>query len=343
MWARDKGKLTKLWFMNLNRGAMRLCVCDNSALELLRSSGRLLPKLLERPRTGSLADCGLIARPFFDDLLLHSGVRSRPVHVMLANEAGGRRRSDIIVHRRAGRHPRRSFIAVSDDLLVTGPEFLFCDLASRNDLDVVDLAILGFEMCGTYVLDDSWDGLTNTAESMTSVAKIGRMLSGRAGYSGIAKAREALSLVRDGSNSPMETVLCALLTFPRRLGGYALGPVSLNHHVVTDGGSRFVDVAFPEAGVGLEYKGREFHSLEQVGRDDRRQNKLVGTGMTIINVWYEDLVQEHLFKQLVADLARAMGVRIRIRSESFESRQRLLRMRLLQSIRGCGDGPAASE
>lgn len=317
---------------------MRLCICDTSALELLRSSGRLLPELLERPRTGSLADCGLTPLPFFDDVLLYSGVKRRPVHVMLANDAGGRHRGDVVVHRRSGRNPRRSFIVVNDDLLVTGPEFLFCDLAAREDFDVIDLAVLGYELCGTYILDDSWDGLTNTAESMTSVAKIGRMIEGRAGCAGVSRAREALSLVRDGSNSPMETVLCALLTFPRRLGGYGFGPVSLNHRVLTADGQRYVDIAFPEVGVGLEYKGRAFHAVEQAGRDDRRQNKIVGTGMTIMNVWYEDIAQDHLFQQLISDLVRAMGIRLRIRSASFAARQNLLRARLIRSIGRLGDG-----
>lgn len=138
---------------------------------------------------------------------------------------------------------------------------------------------------------------------------------------GSSRAREALELVSDGSNSPMESVLCALLTWPRRLGGYALGPVSLNHRVSTADGDRYVDVAFPGHKVGLEYKGRKFHAIEQAGRDDRRQNKLVGSGWTILNVWYEDIVEEHLYNQLVADVARAMGIRLRIRSGGFDARR----------------------
>ena len=59
-----------------------------------------------------------------------------------------------------------------------------------------------------------------------------------------------------------------MLTWPRRLGGYALGPVSLNHRVSTADGDRYVDVAFPGHKVGLEYKGRKFHTIEQVERDD---------------------------------------------------------------------------
>ena len=60
--------------------------------------------------------------------------------------------------------------------------------------------------------------------------------------------------------------------------------------------------------------------------------------MTIINVWYEDLVQEHLFNQLVVDVSHAMGLRLRIRSKSFDARQRILRLKLLQTVRGIEAG-----
>lgn len=100
-------------------------------------------------------------------------------------------------------------------------------------------------------------------EALTSVEQIARVLDAMPGAPGIVRAREALELVGDGSNSPMESVLCALLTWPRRLGGYALGPVSLNHRVSTADGDRYVDVAFPGHKVGLEYKGRKFHTIDR--------------------------------------------------------------------------------
>lgn len=94
-----------------------------------------------------------------------------------------------------------------------------------------------------------------------------------------------------------------------------------------------MDVAFPGHKVGLEYKGRKFHTIEQVERDDRRQNKLVGSGWTILNVWYEDIVEEHLYNQLVVDVARAMGIRLRIRSSGFDARRNVLRMQLIPAFK----------
>ena len=57
-------------------------------------------------------------------------------------------------------------------------------------------------------------------------------------------------------------------------------------------------------------------------------------GWTILNVWYEDIVEEHLWhNQLVADVARAMGIRLRIRSGGFDARRNVLRMQLIPAFK----------
>lgn len=309
----------------------------------MRSSGRLAPTFLEKPRTQKLGPTELPSPTILDEDLTRIGVKSRPVHILGSPESGGRHRKDVVIHRSSVPLPPKSLISITDDIMVTSPGLTFLHLAVLNYKekryrDVEDLAMIGFELCGTYLLDDSWDGMTNTDKPLTTRERIASVFDAMPGAAGIKRAREALELVRDGSNSPMESILCALLTWPRRLGGYALGPAALNYHVATSEGDRYVDLAFPDRKVGLEYKGRESHSIEQVGRDDRRQNKLVGSGWTIINVWYEDLVEEHLFDQLVADVARALGVRVRIRSDRFDIRRALLRMRLIPAFKKYGGG-----
>lgn len=303
----------------------------------MRSSGRLAPELMELPRTQSLEGCGLPPEAMLADEMERLGISSRPVHILVSAKTGARRRNDIVCHRCAGGLPPRSLIRLNDDVLVASPALTFMQLAAERSesgaaYDIEQLGQIGLELCGTYLIDTSWDGLTNTDSALTSVRQILRLLDAAKGMSGRTRGREALDLVCDGSNSPMESVLYALLAWPRRLGGYALGPAALNHRVVTQAGVRHIDVAFPERRVGLEYKGRRYHSIERAGRDDRRQNKLVGSGWTILNVWYEDLVQHNLFDQLIEDVAHAMGVRLRIRSKSFDSRRWLLRERLLPAI-----------
>lgn len=334
------GILTTKWNLYFHEGAIEIsvCICGASALEFMRSSGRLAPAFLEKTRKQLLDGCGVPPAPMLHDEMERLGVTGLPVNILVGSKSGERRRDDIACHRCSKTLPRRSLICVTDDVLVTSPALTFLQIAAFSrqgptPMGVEDLAMIGFELCGTYLLDESWDGLTNTDKPLTSVGRISDVIEYMKGSPGATLAREALELVHDGSNSPMESVLCALLTWPRRLGGYAMGPVSLNHHVATADGDRYVDIAFPNHRVGLEYKGRRFHSIEQAGRDDRRQNKLVGSGWTILNVWYEDIVDERLYDQLVDDIARAMGVRLRIRSDGFDARRNVLRMRLIPAFR----------
>lgn len=202
----------------------------------------------------------------------------------------------------------------------------------RQHLEHFDIISLGYELCGTYVLDDSWDGLTCTEKPLTSTEKIGRLTDSIHRVTGIKRARNLLKYVNGLSNSPMETVLAMLVSLPTTMGGLGLGPISMNHPVATPVGRRRVDIGFTRQRVGLEYQGKEFHSIEAAGRDARRQNKIVGSGFTILNVWYEDLVDEHLFQQFTDDLFRALGSRKRIRTSGFHTLQKILRMQLMPTV-----------
>lgn len=309
------------------------CVCDKSALELLRSSGRLLPELLDAPRTSDLAPCAIPPRIMLEDEMTRAGVATKPYHLLVASSNKRHHRDDVVCHRRETPLSRRTLIKASKDLYVTSPEYTFLQLAKSGEYDEVDLALIGFELCGTYVLDGSWDGFTNLERPITSTAKIKRFLEHERGRKGAALAAQAIDLVLDASNSPMESVLAALFTFPRRLGGLGLGPAALNHPLVCGDDERYIDLALYLEKIGLEYKGKKYHSIEQSGRDDRRQNMITASGYTIFNVWYEDLVEEHLFNNLVSHVTAALSTRYRNRDKGFAARQRLLRVRLLPAFR----------
>lgn len=318
---------------------MTICICDISALEVYRSHGRLIPDLLEGRRTSKLDDCGLPSPMALEDDLYPLGARTQPYHLAFGNRNQAKQRSDILRRTYLAPLPKNAFIRIKKNVLISSPELLFIELASHKEYDEIDLALFGYELCGTYVLDeddDSWDGLISTAVSLTNKQRIARMVEGLAGRPGVARARKALELFADASNSPMETILALLVNLPHRLGGLGLGPIVMNKKVKTSTGDRWVDVYFEGCNVGLEYKGREPHSIEKVGRDDRRQNKLVGSGVTILNVWYEDLKDAHLFSQLAQDIFNALGIRQRIRSRGFAQSQKLLRMRLMPSIERFG-------
>ena len=309
------------------------CVCDITALEIIRSSGRLIPGLLDAPRTSLLSSCAIPPRIILEEDMTRAGAVTKPYHLLVGSENNCHRRDDIICHRRTTPLPRRSLIRVTMDFRITSPEYTFLQLAASGKYDEIDLALIGLELCGTYLLDSSWDGFTNTEVSATAKAKIAHFLEHEKGHTGVALARRAADLILDASHSPMESVLAAFVTFPRRLGGLGLGPASLNHVVTTENGTRKIDLSLYQEKIGLEYKGKRYHAIEQSGRDDRRQNAITASGYTIFNVWYEDLVQDHLFQALASQISSAMSKRLRIRGRSFETRQRLLRMRLLPAFK----------
>lgn len=288
------------------------------------------------PRTGQLSGCIVPPSQMLADDMVCNGITQKPYHLLVGRTYRGRKREDIVLHIAHDILPPRALVKVSRSLYVTSPELTFIQLAASKEFDEVELALIGLELCGMYVLDSSWDGLTCIDTPLTSVRKISRMIDALSGHAGITLARKALKHVRDKSNSPMESMLAMLVSLPTRLGGLGLGPIALNHPVATPLGPRRPDVLFTKHRVGLEYKGKEYHSIEAVGRDDRRQNKLVGSGVTILNVWYEDLVNEHLFGQFVHDLFRALGVRKRIRVKGFAENQALLRARLMPTIERFG-------
>lgn len=312
------------------------CVCSASALELYRSSRRLIPTLLEHPRTGMACGCSMPPAIMLSDEMTRAGVTTKPYHLLIDGDNAGHARSDVARHPCNRALPSRALIKLSNTLYVVSPEFLFLQLAASGDYDEIDLVQLGYELCGTYVLDNSWDGFTCIDTPLTSTDKIFRMLRNMPRHSGVAIAKRALKQVHDMSNSPMETVLAMLVSLPTCSGGLGLSTISMNSPVNTPDGPRRIDVLLREHKTGLEYKGKLYHSIEQSGRDDRRQNNLIGSGFSIINVWLEDLKQEHLFQQLIRDIFRTAKIRFRVRVKDFDTKQQLLRARLLPAIERLG-------
>lgn len=273
-----------------------------------------------------------------EDDLQRYGIATRPCHLLCTHKTS-RSGHDVVRHTHRLPLPGRSLIVLDRGTLVVSPELLFLELAASAELDDTEIIQIGFELCGTYLLDASelsWNGFTNTAEPLTCTKKIMNFLDRCRGRRGVNRARALARCIADGANSPMETITAMLVSLPKRLGGWNLGAIAMNHPINTTQGVRWVDIMFIGRRVGLEYKGRRAHAIERTARDDRRQNHVQSTGTTIINIWYEDLADDHLFAMLMCDIAHALGIRPRQRSESFIARQRLLRAQLLPALQRFG-------
>lgn len=118
---------------------------------------------------------------------------------------------------------------------------------------------------------------------------------------GATRMRAALTLIRAGVESPMETITrLAILD-----AGFSEPVVG---HRVFDG-STFVgrvDLAYPDAKVAVEYDGEYHWEKEQAMKDLGRINRLQQAGWTVIRVTNRDLAKPTaFFAQLRAALQRS--------------------------------------
>lgn len=145
--------------------------------------------------------------------MVRIGLKEEPYHILVPTKRLRYARDDVIFHTRKHPLPFQTLLrSERGGPILTGPELLFCDLALSPDYDTIDLIELGYELCGTYLINDCWDGYISNAVCATSTDKIRRVVDNLTGRPGIDVARKALRHVRDGSNSPMETALAMMLT-----------------------------------------------------------------------------------------------------------------------------------
>lgn len=321
---------------------MGICICDISALEFYRACGIRACDLLAHARTSKLGKFSVYDVVRGGEGLSEMGMLKRPIHVLVDRDAK-RKSDDRFICRTHCGLPPRSIIRVSDEVSVVCPELLFLELASRIEKTPrenllrgeIALALVGFELCGTYLLGiekqrelsrgKTWKGFENIYRSLTSREKIEKYIANCTRCDGVVSARKALNLIQDDSHSPMESSLFMLMCAPRSYGGMGLPRGLLNYRVKTSIGGRLVDLAWPDFGIGIEYLGRDYHGISEVEHDDRRRNEIGGEGIMVFNVRYSDLAQSHRFRRLVEIVSKNMGIRVRVRNSVFWKRHALMK------------------
>jgi hypothetical protein len=167
----------------------------------------------------------------------------------------------------------------------------------RAELDHGDVVRRGDGLHHTTPLRTAWD-VAATESTATAVgvldamlragdiseAALRALLEGGRGRWGVTRARRAFGLCDRRSQSPPESwvrVACALAGLPApvpqfevRLDGIWLGQV---------------DLAWPEHRVIVEYEGAYHFDGVQIAKDDRRYERLIAAGWTVIRLSSHDL------------------------------------------------------
>ena len=167
--------------------------------------------------------------------------------------------------------PEGSFVDTGAGLVISSPELLFVEMSKV--MDPAALALLGYELCGTFSRDPVDPRIGEAAlgvEPVTSVARIAAFLKAYGGKLSVPHARAALAAIADNAWSPMEAVVAALMSLPVTEYGYGLGPLVLNQRVSirSHGGdqqgpaTRVPDILVAGTTVGINYDGHEHLDLD---------------------------------------------------------------------------------
>lgn len=232
--------------------------------------------------------------------------------------------------------PDTAFITAGQEFLIASPELCFLQLASVLSLE--RLIALGYELCGTYVLQEAAPATQRTGP-LSSAAKLTAFANAMSGFPGRKKALRAARYVLDGSASPMETALGMMLSLPYALGGYCLEPPVLNSRIDAPRSMRDrvdrshcrPDLCWPEHRLCIEYDSALYHhDPEQQEIDARRRNSLAALGYTVLTVSPRQLTDSALFNRLAKQVADLLGKRLRYTDPAFTKAHLRLRKSLFE-------------
>ena len=113
-------------------------------------------------------------------------------------------------------------------------------------------------------------------------------------FAGRAACLAALPYIREGTDSPPETVLLMLLTKS------GLGCPTPNYRVEVDNGYRLLDLAYPDCNVGFDYQGAYHADPAQMRADAARFNQLHHQRWTIMQVTADDLRTDESRQRLLS-------------------------------------------
>lgn len=255
-----------------------------------------------------------------------------PVELLVPKKSRKRIAKGYLVHSFDGELPRKSILGITESVYVASPELCFLQLVAT--LDIAQLALLGCELCGYYSIRPYPESGMIQRLPLTSKARLSAYLEKCGNAKGVKAARQAVELIADGSASPRETAVYALLCFPRKYGGFGLPKPCMNKAVMLSaetaqafGASYYVgDMVWPDRKVIVEYDGIEGHAgRDRIAHDARRRDALLAEGYSVFVITAAHLSNAEEFRIIAHAVARKLRANLRIRSEAFPRLHQLLR------------------
>lgn len=305
--------------------------------------------LLNRSRMAGFADCSANSRDIkripYDLLGIRPPSRTSPLFVLVGNANSRHRVKHVNVRCCSKNPPSGSLWHIGHRVYVPTPEFSFLLLASH--LSLVELVMVGMELCGAYrLIGANTPALLHSTltlynqEPFTTPDRLRAFIDRAKGFPGALLAQRACGLIAPASASPMETAVYLLLCLPRSLGGYAIPRPVLNarRHVtkraetLTTKHTLVPDLYWPAVRLDVEYDSEEFHSdSARLELGLRRTLALRAMHVEVISLTKEVVYDDVAFDTTARMVAKRLGKRLRSQSETLQEKRRALRDTVLHT------------
>ncbi|WP_346695174.1 hypothetical protein [Thermophilibacter mediterraneus] len=316
---------------------MRICVSHGTALHYwlrmpnLKSAGERPSRARSIPkRLPGAEEVGALGR----GLGFYMPEGCERIDLLVSRQSGRHQAAGVSAHLCSARLPAGSFVPCvifGHEVYMSSPELVFLQMAEELQLD--QLAYVGFALCSTFRLDDLEAGGCVHREgsdvALTSVARIRAYLNQLPrGTRNRGLALRALDFVRDGARSPREAGIAVTLLLPLRRGGEGYESVAMNQEtrifdgIDSRGEARWVtripDILVEARGrkgearkVGVDYDAASTHSdsLRVVSDTDRRNLAAAAGTFTHISLCTAQTTDYTTYRRELDRIRRALGRR----------------------------------
>lgn len=236
-----------------------------------------------------------------------------PLHLIVSSENQRRPSSQTVYHTWSQPMDSKALVRVGKDIYVSSPAFCLAQLAAN--LDVIDLIVLGYELCGAYLPDTYEESGLRHCPPLVRPEELVRFSEGMPRAKGKRNLQRAVRHVLYGAASPAETKLAMKLSLPRLLGGYGFPVPSMNYRVsmakavqsAWDSTECLCDLFWPDHQLDVEYDGKASHA--NMDRDALRRNRLASAGITVVTVTGEQMKDFNQMDVIAHQVRRHLHVR----------------------------------
>ena len=259
-----------------------------------------------------------------------------PLEAMVFDRSNIRSFPGFRAHASTKRFSSSRFVKLADGIFVVNVEL--CALQAATYLPFNELVEYYYELCGAYSLDSETSTSYTERPPLTTTAKLKHFFKTITNCKGLVLARKAISCVRNGCRSPMETAFVMMLTLPKNEGGLGIKGVETDYEVniatiakcLTRRTKFYLDAYLKKSRTDIEYNGFLHDAEEDRAIDEERKNALAAMGIGIITVSRHSFMHSKPFARVMEAIQRKEGIRPSRLPKNFHVKQEELRKFVLR-------------